>query len=96
MNIIPAPPPPHPRSSRLVDGGARRAHEEVRVFLLEGEDHLAKGDRRRERLVRQGRAGERARVVGAEPAEDLAPLVGVAVGGLSAAALRRVRHTGVG
>ena len=52
----------------------------VGVLRLECGDELPQGEGGREELIGQHGAGERAGVVRAQPAEDLAPLVGVAVG----------------
>jgi hypothetical protein len=52
----------------------------VRVLRPKRGDELAEGEGGREELVGQHGAGERAGVVCAQPAEDLATLVGVAVG----------------
>ena len=54
--------------------------DHVGVLGLEGSDELAQREGGGEELVGQHGAGERAGVVCAQPAEDLATLVGVAVG----------------
>ena len=49
------------------------------MLRLECGDELPQGEGRREELIGQRRASERAGVVRAQPAEDLAPLVRVPV-----------------
>ena len=53
--------------------------DHVRVLGLEGSDELAQREGGGEELVGEDGACERAGVVRAQPSEDLAPLVGVAV-----------------
>ena len=67
------------RPESYVNTGSDERVDHVGVLGLEGGDELAQREGGGEELVGEDGACERAGVVRAQPSEDLAPLVGVAV-----------------